>query len=320
MGNLNSIVLGGFTAFMNLGVFVVVPGTTMWLVRRHPICTCFILALYGLSYFDGAQVNVKKDRTWAYFSKYFFLWRFMREFFPQKLHVPPNFPAVSDKPGEKLQYIFGFHPHGTMSDYRLLVDGQFLDQLPGLQGKIRWLAASVLFRLPIAREICLWTRCIDARRDVAEQVLKEGLSVGVIPGGEAEQLRTTFGTDEVYLNKRLGFVKLALRFGVPLVPVYVFGCVDVYRTSSIFFGLREKLVNAVGVCVPICWGPYGLPFTPLKQPVDIVIGQPLDVGVFPKPTDEQVVEAHAKYVNAVKALYDENKSRFGYGDRQLKIV
>lgn len=314
---MDALLVGGFAAFSQLGVFVLTPFATVLALYRRPVITVPLLALYSFWYLDGAEINVTKDRTWAGFSRHFWLFRLMRSYFPQRVHLPEKFPAMTG--GDAKQYLFAFHPHGTMADFRVILDGQLLDLLPGLDGRIRWLGASVLFRLPIVREICLWTRVVDARRTVADKVLQNGFSIGVVPGGEQEQLRTEYGREEVYLKKRFGFVKLALQFGVPLVPCYVFGCVDLYRTSRFMYGLRNSLVKHLGICLPLCYGRFCLPLTPFKRPVDIVIGTPLDVGKILEPTKEQVAEAHEKYVRALQELFDANKARFGYGDRKLEI-
>lgn len=52
-----------------------------------------------------------------------------------------------------------------------------------------------------------------------------------------------FGKEVLYLKKRMGFVKLALRNGTPLVPAYVFGANDIYRTSNFLQKTRLAIVN-----------------------------------------------------------------------------
>jgi 2-acylglycerol O-acyltransferase 2 len=303
------LLIVAFTAFTQVGVWVLTPVGVFWGLAYHWRIALPLLLAYAVSYLDGAELNVKKERTWPRFSRHFWLFGFMRKVYRLRVHLPPEFT--------ERQVILALHPHGSMADYRVILDGQLLELLPQL--KMRWLAASVLFRLPVVREITLWTGCVDARRSVAEAVLKNGMSIGVLPGGEQEQLRTVYQHESVYLRKRFGFVKLAIRYGVPLVPAYVFGCVDTYYTSSVLFSLRAALVRTLGVCVPVCYGQGGVPMAPLPVPTDIVIGEPLRVQHNPEPTDEEVARVHAEYIAALTALFDANKARFGFADRTLEV-
>jgi 1-acyl-sn-glycerol-3-phosphate acyltransferase len=312
MGGLDALIVTAFTAFVQIGVWALTPVGVAWALRFHARVALPLLLAYALTYLDGAERNVKKVRAWPSFSRSFWLFVLFRRFYRQRVHVPAGFAEE--------QVILALHPHGSMADYRVILDGQLIELIPSLAGKMRWLAASVLFRLPIVREISLWTGCVDARRSVAESVLSKGLSIGVLPGGEVEQLRTTHGVESVYLKKRFGFVKLAIRFGVPLVPAYVFGCVDLYYTSTFLFSLRAALVRSLGVCVPVCYGAYGVPMAPLPVPINVVIGQPLRVARNPAPSDEEVAAVHAQYICALKALFDANKAKFGFADRELLIA
>ncbi len=52
---------------------------------------------------------------------------------------------------------------------------------------------------------------------MATRLLKSGYSLAILVGGEREQLLSRRGEQRVFLNERKGFVRLALRFGLPLV-------------------------------------------------------------------------------------------------------
>lgn len=210
------------------------------------------------------------------------------------------------------------HPHGVASDYRILMDGMLYAALPGRQ--VLTLSASVLFYIPLVRELCLWTRCIDASRNVAARALKRGHSLMVIPGGEMEQIRTKRGKEELCLSTRLGFVRLALQSGAALVPCYAFGCVDLYDTYVALHGPREWLRKKIGVCIPLYRGFFGV--LPKRVPVDVVVGDPIEpvCAVPGSPSDGEIVRAHANYVAAIRSLFDEHKAEFGYEQRELVIV
>lgn len=92
------------------------------------------------------------------------------------------------------------------------------------------------------------------------------------------------------------------------------------------------------IAIPIFWGRWGL-LIQRKVPIRVVFGEPLRLrrgsasdaskaskadtdaaGKAPgAPTPEEVSAAHAAYVAALTKLFDENKGRFGYGDRELRI-
>ena len=61
----------------------------------------------------------------------------------------------------------------------------------------------------------------DAGRKTCQKVLDQGGSLYICTGGESESLATKNGVDAVVLEDRKGFVRLALSYGTPLVPVYV---------------------------------------------------------------------------------------------------
>jgi 1-acyl-sn-glycerol-3-phosphate acyltransferase len=186
---------------------------------------------------------------------------------------------------------------------------------------------------------------------VAEKAIRNGRTILVLPGGEAEQLLTQQFTEkvrlgkgekgsttchlltqpnprstslitQVYLKKRKGFVKLALKHNLPLVPAYVFGSNDLYTTSNSFFDARWALMKRFGVCLPLCKGYFKTPFCPLPIKNTIVFGEPIKLPKIENGecSPEQLNEAHELFTIELKKLFDKNKARFGMGDRELVIV
>lgn len=101
-------------------------------------------------------------------------------------------------------------------------------------------------------------------------MLRDGLSLGILVGGEREQLLSQRQQHDVVLRDRKGVVKLALQFGVSLVglvffcnptnffkvrsivlkvPCYCFGETDLYGHSNLFIRARQWLVILVCHCV-----------------------------------------------------------------------
>eukprot|EP00467_Chlorarachnion_reptans_P009924 CAMPEP_0114498690 /NCGR_PEP_ID=MMETSP0109-20121206/7007_1 /TAXON_ID=29199 /ORGANISM="Chlorarachnion reptans, Strain CCCM449" /LENGTH=241 /DNA_ID=CAMNT_0001676185 /DNA_START=370 /DNA_END=1095 /DNA_ORIENTATION=+ len=228
-------------------------------------------------------------------------------------------------------YVIGVHPHGVAADYRACLEGLIYDMFPAFEKcKRGWrtLAASILFWLPLVREVVLWTGCVDAGRLSANKVLKEGNSVIVLPGGEAEQIRTTYGEERLYLKNRMGFVALAVDHGAALVPVYVFGASDAHYTSHRFFNLREMIRKRFKICLPLFWGDLGVASRRVKH--TLVFGDPMKVTKYARPGKDAseiekkafrdvVAKVHAEYIERLVKVFEDHKVELGYGDRNLII-
>jgi len=259
---------------------------------------------------------------WKYFSESFFIFKMLRNYLQLEFKVCSSKLKEAEKKADA-KFIFAVFPHGTACDYRVLMDGMMHTVFPNIGSeKIRTLAASVLFRIPLVREMSLWTGCVDARRSVAEKIVDNGYSMLVLPGGEAEQIRTTYRKERIYLKSRKGFVKLAMRKGVPVVPTYVFGVNDYYCTSDTLFAPRMWLQKKIGICIPFAWGQWSSIFVPLPVKTTIVFGDPITFKIkeHGSPTNEELNLAHEEFCKALRHLFDSQKASLGYGDRELEIL
>mmetsp|Transcript_59165 Transcript_59165/g.138447 ORF Transcript_59165/g.138447 Transcript_59165/m.138447 type:complete len:381 (-) Transcript_59165:58-1200(-) len=279
---------------------------------------CPLLCLPTFGYVVWARFLSRAElgdgAAWPWFSQQEWGYHAFRRYLQLRIHVHTSlYERPVDKP-----VVLAIHPHGVASDYRIMLDGMLYEALP--HRNVLTLSASVLFHLPLVRELSLWTRCIDARKSVACRALRKGHSLMVIPGGEHEQIRTVQGKEEVYLSKRMGFIKIALQERAAVAPCYVFGCVDLYKTFTGFLKApREWLRKSFGICIPLYYGALGL--LPLRHPVHVVMGAPIEFEckVAGFPSDEEVQQAHAKYVAALTKLYNEERHHYGDPERELLV-
>ena len=233
------------------------------------------------------------------------------------------FPMKIETSGVKLDpsrpHVFACHPHGTLCFNRgmfgFATKALWDEAFPGVDFRV--LTATAALRVPVIRELWLWSYCVDASKHVARRVLRLGKSVLVYPGGEREQIATVRGVERLYLSRRKGFVKIALEVGAPLVPVYVFGESDLYTHHSLGLGFRKWLVKTFGAAVMLISGSIGL--LPHRVPITAVAGEPIAIEKHENPSNEVVEETHKRYVAALIKLFDENKERLGYGNRKLII-
>lgn len=69
----------------------------------------------------------------------------------------------------------------------------------------------------------------DVSKENISRLLGAGQSCALIPGGVREIQFMGPGKEVAYLSRRRGFVRMAIRFGAPLVPVFVFGQTAAYH-------------------------------------------------------------------------------------------
>lgn len=119
------------------------------------------------------------------------------------------------------------------------------------------------------------TGAIMAHPKMAIAALRQGASVLVYPGGAEDTFRPHNLRDTIYFAGRKGFIKLALRENVPIVPIISCGAHDTLIVLADIYKqirqLHEKLgmpwlFNIDPVVFPIYLGlPWGIAFGPLPH-------------------------------------------------------
>merc|ERR1719414_1025828 len=110
--------------------------------------------------------------------------------------------------------------------------------------------------------------------------------------------------EAVFLSGRKGFIKLAMRTGADVMPIYLFGNTTVL--SALTWGPLASLSRRLGISVTFFWGRFGLP---VPKPVKLVYarGRPIGIPHIKEPSDADVNKWHAIYCDKVVELFDNYK-------------
>ena len=174
--------------------------------------------------------------------------------------------------------------------------------------------ASVLFYIPVVREIILMMGCREATRSTIVKLAlhkTSPCSVAILPGGMYEQICTRHDEERHYVQKRLGFVKLALELGLPMVPMVGFGENQLFTTHYKFGNnFRHWLLSTLSMGVPFITGRFGCTLIPHPITVTHVYGKAVKVAKTENPTEKQIEEAYGRYVAEVTRLFNKHAKRF----------
>ncbi|MEI8258702.1 MAG: 1-acyl-sn-glycerol-3-phosphate acyltransferase [Deltaproteobacteria bacterium] len=163
---------------------------------------------------------------------------------------PPDGPAL---------YV-GNHNAGLLAPEAFLF-GAAMYRAHGLAGVPFFLAGDLVVDLPVLKQLAVPLGAVRARHGTAERLLAQGDRVFVYPGGDLESMRAFRDRDRIVFGGRRGYVRLAVRTGVPVVPVVTAGahatCVVLDDGSRLVSLLRlDRLLRVktwpITLCLP--WG------------------------------------------------------------------
>ena len=268
-------------------------------------------ALYAPSFLDGSSYRL--GRPWDAF-RWWSGWRLGHEYVGLRVVRTAVLEAGT-------QYVFGWHPHGILILSRMAMYGGVFEALfPGIETRV--LGATPIFFWPGSREISLWLGAVDASLGTAKRVLAAGLSVIVYPGGSKEIFKTDRRSTETVLElkERAGFVRLAMQHGTPLVPVVVFNEREAYTRVDVPTWLRDLCLRTLRVPVLLFYGRFGL--LPYRLSLGVVFGAPMPVEHVPDiaKDDPRVAATHARYMDALRALWQAEAPNHGYGPEETLVI
>ena len=168
----------------------------------------------------------------------------------------------------------------------------------------------------------------DASRASVDKALSNGDRIGILPGGIAEIFESypkpLTHPDEEYVIIGRGFLRLAMKHGVPVIPIYCFGATKMLKRLNI--PILEYLSRWLRLSICVFFGVWGLPI-PFRQRLSYVIGDtirppPVLVEKDGRVTvDEQQLQVmHEQFCNELLRIFDRHKEAYGWGHKSLKLI
>jgi len=228
--------------------------------------------------------------------------------------------VASGKVDPERQYMIVWHPHGVFTINSLFFFTKHSAASEILGKPLFCGVADFLFQVPGLAEFLLMCNAKHVGQSTTEKLLEHGKNVGVNPGGMHEQVCTDHTKETVSFAGKLGFVRLAIKYGVPLLPCYVFGENQLVKTSDWTRKVNWWAYKKLSVGNLLFHGRYGIPQTPfLMNPLwlpdkgknlDCRLGEPVEVGPpDANPSEEKVQEVFSRYRAALQKLFDEHKEK-----------
>lgn len=198
------------------------------------------------------------------------------------------------------------------------------------------LIASVVFQLPLLRDLLTWAGCRVVGRETFRRALRDCGAVVLVPGGQAELVeahrmfpRHRRGTSRrdpefaVYTRHK-GFVRLAIQEGAFLVPLVALGEVSSFRNVVSLPAMQRWSYKVLGFPLPfLIGGRLGFLPLPARTGLRFVIGTPIEPPALAPgeaPSEQDVDALHAAFYSQVERLFVQHKEGFpGYENVRLRL-
>lgn len=154
-------------------------------------------------------------------------------------------------------------------------------------------------------------------------------AVMLLVGGAQEAFHSRPGNYILALKERKGFVKIAIKTGTSLVPVFSFGELDLYdqipnppgsklrryqEAFKKFTGIAPIIINGRGIFQ------YSFGWLPKRRPLNTVVGAPIKVEKRTSPTQKEIDELHAKFCTELINLFETHKGTFIEDAEKVKLT
>jgi 1-acyl-sn-glycerol-3-phosphate acyltransferase len=143
-------------------------------------------------------------------------------------HIPAEGPVL----------LVGNHSGGTLIADTFVFGQAFYDRF-GPERTFHQLAHDLVFKVPGIPGFLSPYGTVPANPENARRALERDAAVLVYPGGDHETYRASWEEAEIEFAHRMGFARIALAAGVPIVPVVAIGG----QETALFLGQGERIAR-----------------------------------------------------------------------------
>ncbi len=270
-------------------------------------------------FLDLSVVNSYYTSDCIYLIFNFLIYRKGAEYFGLKIYFEDS-KAINSLN----QAVIAFEPH----DIWPLGINCFPDSLGYFKTlTIRTCLSSAMFSLPLFRHFMAWLGGTSVERENIVRLMERGITPAICPGGVQEvSYLTTQDAKEIilYLRSRLGVVKLAAEFGVPIIPAFTFNQRKILDFYAPNYPWLHQLGRRLGFIPLIFFGLFGIPIGPPKPgQLTMVVGTPIPVRKMTKVeianNTEELQWYNQQLVEAMERIFEENKAKFGMEENILIV-
>ena len=157
------------------------------------------------------------------------------------------------------------------------IDGVVLGALVHreLGRQVRFLGEKNLWKIPVVRDVLTALGAVPGEPARAVAMLTNGELVGVYPGGIDDSWKPASERHRLQWRSRAGFARVAMRAGVPIVPIAGVGIDDMYTVVGRERWLGRRIFVSPRYDFPLVYGRFGS-LIPRRAPQKFVALEPID--------------------------------------------
>jgi hypothetical protein len=290
----------------------------VWMIGCFAVPVAAVLSCFGIHWASYILI--------VYYSFRFMVpakfWPFFMEMFtlndtPYCNHQNIVFDKGAHIPKADSKTMVALGPHGILTiGWQTLISSR---EYRGLGFK--WLVAEIMSLIPFLSDINTWSDIVSCAKENMVEIMESGGNIGLIPGGFEEATLYKRNHFRLFLKKRKGFIKYALKYGYCIQPCFVFGEEKTYWQLDMgsYFKRVALWLNRLKIPTTFFIGKFlFLPDNDID--INVVVGKNITLPTISNPSKEEIDKYHAEYIRAIEDIFKRYKKQFGVpADAVLEI-